>query len=263
MGSLALAGWPRAKWAVLAMCAVAQFMVVLDVSIVNVALPQMRHDLGLTVTGQQWVVNAYTLTFAGFLMLGGGAADMSGWRRIFVIGLILFTASSLAGGLAQGGGWLIAALAAQGLGGAILAPTSLSILTSRFTDLSGRRRALGVWSATVASGAAVGVLAGGVLTDLLNWRWVRFVNAPIGAVMLAASRRAPPESRAGDARRRLDLAGAFTITTGLAPLVYGIVSTDTRSWRLAWTVAAMLGGTHCWQRLSPSRHSWPPIRWCP
>jgi len=217
-------------WGVLTICAVAQFMVVLDVTIVNVALPKMRDALGLSITGQQWVVNAYTLTFAGFLMLGGRAADLFGRRRVFMLGLSLFTCASLIGGLAQGGAWLIAARAAQGIGGAILAPTSLTILTSTFTDMNERRRAIGVWSATAASGSAAGVLAGGILTDLLNWRWVLFVNVPIGLDLLVMAQRALPESRAQGPRPRLDIEGAFTITAGLALLVYGIVGTDTHSW---------------------------------
>jgi EmrB/QacA subfamily drug resistance transporter len=227
---------------VLAICAVAQFMVVLDVTIVNVALPQMRDSLGLSITGQQWVVNAYTLTFAGFLMLGGRAADLFGRRRVFMLGLSLFTGASLIGGLAQGGAWLITARAAQGIGGAILAPTSLTILTSTFTDMAERRRAIGVWSATAASGSAAGVLAGGILTDLLNWRWVLFVNVPIGLVMLVAAQRVLPESRAQGPRARLDIEGAFTITAGLALFVYGIVGTDTHSWASTQTVMALLGG---------------------
>jgi EmrB/QacA subfamily drug resistance transporter len=213
-----------------------------DVSIVNVALPQMRDALGLTITSQQWVVNAYTLTFAGFLMLGGRAADLFGRRRVFLIGLSLFTAASLAGGLAQDGTWLIAARAAQGLGGAVLAPTSLSLLMSTFTDMTQRRRAMGVWSATAASGAAAGVLAGGILTDLLGWRWVLFVNVPIGIILLAVTPRVLPEWRAAGPRPRLDVAGAFTITAGLALLVYGIVSTDTHAWGSAETVTALVAG---------------------
>jgi EmrB/QacA subfamily drug resistance transporter len=230
------------KWGVLTICAVAQFMVVLDVTIVNVALPQMRDALGLSITGQQWVVNAYTLTFAGFLMLGGRAADLFGRRRVFMLGLSLFTGASLIGGLAQGGAWLIAARAAQGIGGAILAPTSLTILTSTFTDMNERRRAIGVWSATAASGSAAGVLAGGILTDVLNWRWVLFVNVPIGLAMLVMAQRALPESRAPGPRPRLDIEGAFTITAGLALLVYGIVGTDTHSWGSTQTVMSLLGG---------------------
>jgi len=179
-------------------------------------------------------------------MLGGRAADFFGRRRVFLAGLALFTAASLIGGLAQDGGWLIAARAAQGLGGAVLAPTSLSLLTSTFTDMSERRRALGVWSATAASGAAAGVLAGGILTDLIDWRWVLFVNVPIGLLMLVTAPRVLPESQAPGApgpRPRLDVEGAFAITTGLALFVYGIVGTDTRSWAATQTVLALAGGT--------------------
>ncbi len=229
-------------WAVLAICCMAQFMVVLDVAIVNVALPQMRHDLGLSVTGQQWVVNAYTLTFAGLLMLGGRAADLFGRRRVFMLGLGLFTVCSLLGGLAQNGPWLIAARAAQGVGGAILAPATLSLLTTRFFEPAERRRALGAWSATAASGAAIGVLAGGILTDLLNWRWVLFVNVPIGIVLLAGAWLALTESRLDGAHRSLDLPGALTVTAGLSILVYGIVSTDTHSWGSVQTVTTLTAG---------------------
>ncbi|HZE50586.1 MAG TPA: MFS transporter [Jatrophihabitantaceae bacterium] len=227
-------------WAILAVCCAAQFMVVLDVSIVNVALPKMRADLGLSADGQQWIVNAYTLTFAGFLLLGGRAADLFGRRRVFMLGLALFTVSSLLGGLAQNGASLIAARAVQGIGGAILAPATLSLITTTFTDPSSRRRALGIWSATAASGAAAGVLAGGILTDLLNWRWVLFVNVPIGAVLIAAAAVALTESKAEN-RPSLDVAGAVTVTGGLALLVYGIVSTDTRSWGSAATIFTLLG----------------------
>ncbi len=231
-----------ATWVTLVVCCAAQFMVVLDVSIVNVALPQMRHDLGLSVTGQQWVVNAYTLTFAGLLMLGGRAADLFGRRRVFLLGLGLFTGFSLIGGLAQSGDWLIAARAAQGAGGAILAPATLSLLTSTFTDPQERRRALGAWSATAASGAAVGVLLGGVLTQVLDWRWVLFVNVPIGIALLALAAPFLVESRATGERRRLDLPGAVTVTAGLSVLVYGIVSTNTHPWGSARTVGTLMIG---------------------
>jgi EmrB/QacA subfamily drug resistance transporter len=228
-------------WAVLAVCCIAQFMVVLDVSIVNVALPKMRVDLDLSATGQQWIINAYTLTFAGFLLLGGRAADLFGRRRVLLLGLGVFTVCSLLGGLAQNGGELIAARSVQGIGAAILAPATLSLLTTTFTEPAARRRALGAWSATAASGAAAGVLAGGILTDLLNWRWVLFVNVPIGAALIAAAIVSLAESRAG-ARPSLDLAGAVTVTGGLALLVYGIVSTDTRSWGSPATILTLLGG---------------------
>jgi len=227
-------------WAVLAVCCAAQFMVVLDVSIVNVALPKMRADLDLSAAGQQWVINAYTLTFAGFLLLGGRAADLFGRRRVFMIGLAVFTVFSLIGGLAQNGGELIAARAVQGIGGAILAPATLSLITTTFPEPSSRRKALGAWSATAASGAAAGVLFGGILTDILDWRWVLFVNVPIGAVLLAAAAVSLVESRA-ESRSQLDVAGAVTVTAGLALLVYGIVSTDTHAWTSGTTILTLLG----------------------
>ncbi len=229
-------------WAVLAICCAAQFMVVLDVAIVNVALPQMRESLGLSVAGEQWVVNAYTLTFAGFLMLGGRAADLFGRRRIFMIGLTVFTVCSLMGGLAQSGTWLIAARAAQGIGGAILAPATLSILVTTFTDPDERRRALGAWGATAASGAAAGVLVGGILTSLLNWRWVLFVNVPIGIVLLVGAWMALPRVRRAGPRKTLDLTGAITVTAGLAVLVYGIVSTDVHAWGSTQTIVTLAIG---------------------
>jgi EmrB/QacA subfamily drug resistance transporter len=228
---------------ILAVCCIAQLMVVLDVSVVIVALPQMRHDLGLSVTGQQWVVNAYTLTFAGFLMLGGRAADLFGRKRVFLVGLGIFTVCSLIGGLAQDGAWLIVARAAQGLGGAVLAPATLSLLTTNFPDPDRRRKALGAWSATAASGAAIGVLLGGVLTDILDWRWVLFINVPIGAALVALTLAAVPESKGGQASRSLDVAGALTITGGLAVLVYGIVGTDAHSWGSVATIIPLAIGS--------------------
>ncbi|HEV3188323.1 MAG TPA: MFS transporter, partial [Acidimicrobiales bacterium] len=219
------------SWAVLAICCVAQFMVVLDVVIVNVALPQMRDSLGLSASGQQWVVNAYTLTFAGFLMLGGRAADLFGRRRVFLIGLSVFTLFSLLGGLAHSETWLLVARAMQGIGGAILAPATLSILVTAYTDLEARRKALGAWSATAASGAAAGVLAGGILTSILDWRWVLIVNVPIGVVLFVAAWFGLDRSRdEEDAKRSLDVVGAVLVTTGLAVLVYGIVGTNTYPW---------------------------------
>jgi MFS family permease len=211
---------------VLAVASIAQFMVVLDVTIINVALPQMRAALHMSASGQQWVINAYALTFAGFLMLGGRAADVFGRRRVFIAGLGTFTLFSLLGGFAQTGAELIAARAAQGIGGAILAPASLSLLTATFTEHHDRRRALGVWSATAASGAAGGLFLGGLLTDLLGWRWVLFVNVPIGIALVAGCLLSLSESTVGPTNRRLDLAGAVTVTAGMALVVFGIVSTD-------------------------------------
>ena len=230
-------------WATLVVCCVGQFMVILDVTIVNVALPQMRHDLGLSVNAQEWVVNAYTLAFAGFLMLGGRAADLWGRRRIFLIGLAVFTASSLTGGLAASGLWLITARAVQGLGAAMLAPATLSLLTSRFTDPRERRKALSALSTTSASGAAVGVLAGGILTGLLSWRWVLFVNIPIGIAVIVLTLLAVSEPRVDGPRAQLDILGAVTVTLGFTFLLYGIVGTDTHPWTSLQTVIPLaLGG---------------------
>jgi EmrB/QacA subfamily drug resistance transporter len=229
-------------WAALAVCCLAQFMVVLDISIVNVALPQMKAGLHLSPGGEQWVVNAYTLTFAGLLMLGGRAADLFGRRRVFLLGVGLFTGFSLLGGLAQNGAWLITARALQGTAGAVLAPATLSLITTTFTAPAARRRAVGAWSATAASGAAIGVLAGGILTDLLDWRWVLFVNVPVGIALLAGAAWALTESRAGDTARRLDVPGAVTVTAGMALIVYGIVGTGTHPWASARTISTLAAG---------------------
>ena len=220
----------------LAVVCVAQFMVVLDISIVNVALPDMQRELHMSQSGLAWVLNAYTLTFAGFLLLGGRAADLWGRRRLFLIGVTVFSLTSLLGGLAQTGGELISARALQGLGGAILSPATLTILTTTFTDPKSRTRALGLWSAVAGAGGATGVLAGGVLTDLLSWRWILFINVPIGLLVLLVARLAIPESRAEGNRPTLDWAGAVTITGGLVALVYGVVSTDRHAWGSARTI---------------------------
>jgi EmrB/QacA subfamily drug resistance transporter len=227
---------------VLAVVCVAQFMVVLDISIVNVALPDMKRDLGMSQNGLAWVLNAYTLTFAGFLLLGGRAADIWGRRRLFLIGVTLFAAMSLLGGLAQSGGELIVARGLQGLGGAVLAPATLTILTTTFRDPVARARALGMWSAVAGAGGATGVLAGGVLTDLLSWRWILFINVPIGLLVWLVARFAVAESRADGERPTLDWAGALTVTGGLVALVYGIVSTDTHAWGSASVISYLTVG---------------------
>ncbi len=218
------------SWLVLALVCVGQFMVVLDASIVNVALPSIQRDLHFSTSSLQWVVNAYTLTFAGFLLLGGRAADLFGRRRIFLVGLAVFTASSLFGGLAQNEAWLVTARAMQGLGAAILAPATLTILTASYPEGPARAWALGAWSAVSSAGASAGALFGGILTDFLSWRWILFVNVPIGVVALVAARRHLPESRAEMAHRHLDLGGAITVTAGLVALVYALVRTETYSW---------------------------------
>jgi EmrB/QacA subfamily drug resistance transporter len=221
---------------VLALVCVAQFMVVLDVSIVNVALPSIGRELHYSTSGLQWVVNAYVLTFAGFLLLGGRAADLFGRRRVFILGLALFSIASLLGGLAQNAGELTAARAAQGLGGAVLSPATLTIIMTTFTEGRARHRAIGMWSAVAGAGGASGAILGGVLTSGLSWRWVFFVNVPIGVLAIAASHLLLTETRRLDADRSLDIAGALTATGGLGALVYGIVGTDTHGWGSAETL---------------------------
>ncbi|MDX6727319.1 MAG: hypothetical protein QOK49_2124 [Baekduia sp.] len=221
----------RHKSLILALCCLAQFMVILDVSIVNVALPSIRGDLGFSATGLQWVVNAYTLAFAGFLLLGGRAADLIGRREVFAAGLLLFAAASLFGGIAQTEGQLIAARAVQGLGGAIVAPATLSILTTTFTEGAERNKALGLWGAMGGVGGATGALLGGILTQTLSWRWILLINVPIGIVVAVAGLRVITRGRRdAGAARSFDLAGALTVTAGLVVLTYGIVQTDTHGW---------------------------------
>ena len=228
------------SWAVLAIACAAQFMVVLDISIVNVALPKMGQSLHMNQSELQWVVNAYALTFAGFLLLGGRAGDLFGRKRIFLLGLTVFVGASLVGGFAQNGTMLEVARAAQGLGGAILAPSTLSLLTTTYTEQRDRARALGLWSATAGSGGAFGVMAGGILTDELSWRWILFVNVPIGIVLFAAAWVSLRESR-GQIRtiRALDIPGTITVTGGLAVLVYAIVSTNQHPWGSARTLVTL------------------------
>ncbi|HEY5427869.1 MAG TPA: MFS transporter [Solirubrobacteraceae bacterium] len=216
--------------ATLLLSCLAQFMVILDVSVVNVALPAIRNGLHFTEVDLQWVVNAYTVTFAGFLLLGGRAADLLGRRRVFVAGLVLFAVASLAGGIADSRTVLIAARAIQGLGGAVIAPASLSILTTTFAEGPARNRAVGIWGAMGGAGGAAGVLLGGILTDLLSWRWILFINVPIGLLAAFAARRFILESRGANRARDFDLRGALAATVGLSLLVLGIVRTDQTGW---------------------------------
>jgi EmrB/QacA subfamily drug resistance transporter len=209
----------------LVVIATAQLMVVLDATIVNVALPDIEKALGFSGTGLEWVVNAYALTFGGLLLLGGRAGDILGRRRVFIAGIILFSVASLLGGFATTQAWLLGARALQGVGGAIVAPTALSLITTTFPEGPPRNRAMGVYAAMSIGGAAVGLIAGGVLTTYLSWRWVFFVNVPIGIVVALMAPRALAESE----RRpgRFDLPGAITSTLGLAALVYGLTSAAT------------------------------------
>ncbi|MFE6893789.1 MFS transporter [Streptomyces sp. NPDC057694] len=225
-------------WLVVAVACAGQFLVVLDVSVVNVALPSMRTDLGLSASGLQWVVNAYSIAFAGFMLLGGRAGDLFGRKRMFLVGLGLFTLASLVGGLAQQDWQLLVARAVQGLGAAVLAPSTLTILTSAVPEGAARARAIATWTAVGAGGGAAGGLVGGVLTEGLNWRWVLLINVPLGAVVLAAAARWIKESRAGG-ERRLDLPGALLVTAGTATLAYAVVQTEAAGWGSADTLVPL------------------------
>jgi EmrB/QacA subfamily drug resistance transporter len=217
------------------LCA-AQFMMVLDFSIVNVALPSMQRDLGFSQQNLQWIVSAYSLAFGGFLLLSGKAADLFGRRRVLTIGLGVFTIASLIGGLAQSQAILIAARAVQGLGAAIVSPTALSMLTTTFAEGTMRNRALSVWGAITAGGFAVGVLLGGILTDALSWRWVMFVNVPLGLLTIFSIPILLPEIPAQSTHQKIDLLGAVTVTSGLVTLVYGLEQANGSGWGSAQTL---------------------------
>ncbi len=232
---------PRANNLALLLLAMTQFVLVIDASIVNVALPTIGRALDFSQADLSWVVNAYTLTFGGFLLLGGRLADLVGRRRMFMSGLVLFSLASLAGGVAQSEPWLIAARAAQGLGGAIVSPAALSIITTTFAEGAERNRALGVWGAVAGAGGAAGVLLGGVLTTGLSWRWVLFVNVPIGLTCALLAPRLIRESRAGTKTRAFDLPGAVTGTAGLALLVYALVDAVNAGWGSTATVTRLAG----------------------
>ncbi|MFJ9161146.1 MFS transporter [Streptomyces griseoviridis] len=232
---------PPPTWLVVALACAGQFLVVLDVSVVNVALPSMRTDLGLSAQGLQWVVNGYAIAFAGFMLLGGRAGDLYGRKLMFLVGLGLFTLASLGGGLAQEGPELLIARAVQGLGAAVLAPSTLTILTAAVPEGAARARAIATWTAVGAGGGAAGGLVGGLLVDALSWRWVLLINVPVGAVVLVCSLRWLPESRNG-AGRRLDLPGAVLVTSGLATLAYGISQTEAAGWTAAATLLPLAAG---------------------
>jgi EmrB/QacA subfamily drug resistance transporter len=215
---------------VVAIACAAQLLVILDTTIVNVALPAMKQDLGLSASGQQWVVNAYLITFGGLLLFAGRAGDLFGRRRVFLAGLAVFTAASLAGGLAAGPGLLLAARIVQGAAAAALAPSSLSLITASHPEGPARTRAMSVWAATAVAGGAIGLVLGGALVTELSWRYVLLVNVPIGLALFAASAIALlPLPPAGD-RQRLDVPGAVTVTAGTGALVYGISEATSRGW---------------------------------
>jgi len=218
------------KWVVLVLICIAQFMVILDATIVNVALPSIQKDLNLSEGNLQWIVNAYTLVFGGFLLLGGRAGDLLGRKRIFLIGLVIFTVASLLDGLASSEGMLIAARSLQGLGAALVSPAALSIISTTFEEGAERARALGVWAAIAIGGSAVGLILGGVLTQYFSWPWIFFVNVPVGIAAFVLSLRLIPESRDEHAERSFDVAGAVTVTGGLMSLVYAIVGAQSTGW---------------------------------
>src|SRR4051812_14443987 len=223
------------RWRILAVVATAFFMTILDVSIVNVALPSIAEDLDFSQENLQWVITAYAITFGGFLLLGGRAADLLGRRRVFIVGVALFTLASLVCGLAQSDGMLIASRAVQGLGGAIISPAALSILMTSFDEGAERNKALGAWGAVGAFGAVAGVLLGGVFTELLSWHWIFYLNVPVAIVALAVTPRLLAESH-GARVGSFDAPGAVLVTSGLVVLVYAITQANDHGWGSARTI---------------------------
>ncbi len=223
-------------WVVLVLICIAQFMVVLDATIVNVALPSIQKDLGLNEANLQWIINAYTLVFGGFLLLGGRAGDLLGRKRLFLIGLVIFTSASLLNGLASTEGQLIGFRALQGLGAALISPAALSIISTTFAEGAERAKALAVWAAIAIGGSAIGLVLGGALVEYFSWPWIFFVNVPVGIVAFILSLRMVPESRDEHAPASYDIAGAVTVTGGLMALVYAIVKAETEGWTSATTI---------------------------
>src|SRR5437764_442669 len=231
----------RRRWLALILLCMGSLMIVLDTTIVNVALPSIRQDLGFSQTSLAWVVNAYMLTFGGFLLLGGRLGDHYGHRRLFIGGITLFTLASLACGLATMQGLLVAARAVQGFGGAVVSAVSLSLIVSLFVEPSERAKAMGVFGFVAAGGGTIGVLLGRVLTDVLDWHWIFLVNVPIGIAVSIAALRVLPSAPGSENRDRLDVAGAVIVTTGLIVAVYAIVNGNQAGWLSAQTLG-LLGG---------------------
>jgi EmrB/QacA subfamily drug resistance transporter len=228
------------RWLTLAIVGAAFFMTVLDVAIVNVAIPSIQTDLHIQEKTVQWVITAYAITFGGFLLLGGRMADLLGRRLIFIVGLVLFTIASLVCGLANSSGVLIGSRALQGLGAAIISPAALSIVTTTFREGAERNKALGIWGALGGSGAAAGVIFGGILTKYLGWEWIFWVNVPVGVLVLLLTLKFVPESTADLGHRRFDAAGAVTITSSLAIFVYAISKAPDVGWGSAQTILLLL-----------------------
>jgi EmrB/QacA subfamily drug resistance transporter len=227
------------RWIALLLLCFAQFIVVIDASIVNVALPSIGEGLNFSQENLSWVVNAYVLTFGGFLLLGGRMADLLGRRRVFISGLLLVAVASLAAGFAANEGQLIAARAAQGLGAAIISPSALSIITTTFSDGAERNKALGAWGAVAGAGGAAGVLFGGILTDGLGWEWVLWINVPIALAVAALTPMAVPETRSESATRHFDAAGAVSVTAGLSVLVFALVDATDAGWGSTQTLGLL------------------------
>jgi EmrB/QacA subfamily drug resistance transporter len=224
------------RWLVLVLVCIAQFMVILDATIVNVALPSIQHGLHFSATSLQWIVNAYALVFGGFLLLGGRASDLFGRQRLFIAGVAVFTIASLINGIATSSGVLIGGRALQGLGAALVSPAALSIVTTTFAEGKERTRALGIWSAIAAGGGAFGLILGGLLTETLSWRWVFFVNLPIGLAAALLSLRFIPNTRSEEKPETADVAGAVTVTGGLLVLVYAVVKAQAYGWGSGKTI---------------------------
>src|SRR6187397_1245841 len=231
---------PRMKWFGLALLGVVQFMVVLDIAIVNVALPSIQLDLDVSQSNLQWVISAYALVFGGFLLLGGRTADIVGRRRVFMIGLLAFTIGSLLCGLAWSEASLIGARAIQGLGAATISPAALAILMTTFAEGRERNVALGVWGAVGGFGAAAGVLLGGILTDALSWEWIFFVNVPVGVLAIVFTPILLTESR-DTSVKSFDVPGAVLVTAGLSSLVYSITQAGSDGWLAPTTVGFFVG----------------------
>jgi EmrB/QacA subfamily drug resistance transporter len=227
-------------WVILVLVCLAQFMVILDATVVNVALPSIQSDLEMSEANLQWIVNAYTLVFGGFLLLGGRAGDLLGRKRLFLGGVVVFTVASLLDGLAQNQGMLIGARALQGLGAAFISPAALAIVSTTFKEGSDRAKALGVWAAIAIGGSAVGLVLGGALTQAFSWPWIFFINVPVGIATFVAALRLIPESKDESAERSFDVAGAVAVTGGLMSLVYAIVQAQQKGWGSAQTIVTFV-----------------------
>ena len=252
----------RTRWYALIVLCLGTLMIVLDTTIVNVALPSIRSDLGFSETSLAWVVNAYLLTFGGFLLLGGRLGDLYGQRRLFLAGIGLFTAASLACGLATSQELLIASRAVQGLGGAVASAVSLSLTMNLFTEPAERAKAMGIFGFVASGGGSIGVLLGGVLTDLLDWHWIFLVNIPIGAAVVVLSLRLLPGGRGQGSDAKLDVAGAVTVTAALMLAVYAIVNGNQEGWLGLQTLGAARRRRRAARRSSCSSSRASARRWC-